>query len=186
MVALPFNEKQMDLGSTFEIARHRYFSLERRLKRDSNLRDQYHLFMKNYAELEHMELIAVFNKSGYYIPNHPVLKESSLTTKLREVYDGPTKPPTGYDRKIEFIKKSFVDHQPLRTYQLNTITYGTASAPFLATRCLKQLAEDERGNFPKAGDAIRNDIYVNDLLTEQRPFKTPSNLETRLWRSRRD
>ncbi|XP_055932069.1 uncharacterized protein LOC129962347 [Argiope bruennichi] len=29
------------------------------------------------------------------------------------------------------------------TYRLNTVTYGTKSAPFLAIRCLKQLALDE-------------------------------------------
>jgi hypothetical protein len=35
-------------------------------------------------------------------------------------------------------------------YELNTVTYGTASAPFLATRCLQQLTEDEAFNYPEA------------------------------------
>ncbi|XP_062535472.1 uncharacterized protein LOC134204708 [Armigeres subalbatus] len=32
----------------------------------------------------------------------------------------------------------------LSTYELKTVTYGTASAPFLATRVLRQLADDEQ------------------------------------------
>ncbi|GFU82480.1 reverse transcriptase domain-containing protein [Trichonephila clavipes] len=35
-------------------------------------------------------------------------------------------------------------------YRLKTVTYGTASAPFLAIRTLKQLAMDEASRFPLA------------------------------------
>lgn len=34
--------------------------------------------------------------------------------------------------------------QQIRTYQLNTVTYGTAPAPYLAMRCLQQLATEEK------------------------------------------
>lgn len=53
----------------------------------------------------------------------------------------------------------------MKTYQLNTVTYGTAAAPFLATRCLKQLAIDERSAFPGAAQILENDFYVDDCLT---------------------
>lgn len=33
-------------------------------------------------------------------------------------------------------------NQPIETYQLNTVTFGITSSPFLATRCLSQLADD--------------------------------------------
>ncbi|GJQ83979.1 hypothetical protein Trydic_g5713 [Trypoxylus dichotomus] len=56
-------------------------------------------------------------------------------------------------------------HQPLETYKLNTVTYGTTSAPFLAMRCLKQLAIENKLQFPQACEAINNDFYVDDLLT---------------------
>ncbi|XP_045778087.1 uncharacterized protein LOC123875994 [Maniola jurtina] len=52
---------------------------------------------------------------------------------------------------------------PLKSYNLNTVTYGTASAPFLAVRCLKQLA-DECEN-ADIGRIIREDFYVDDLIT---------------------
>lgn len=53
---------------------------------------------------------------------------------------------------------------PLRTYQLNTVTYGTRAAPFLAIRTLHQLAADENDDFPEACLSIRTRFYVDDLL----------------------
>ncbi|KAH9640964.1 hypothetical protein HF086_015060, partial [Spodoptera exigua] len=49
------------------------------------------------------------------------------------------------------------------TSKLNTVTYGTASAPFLATRCLKQIGLECRD--PKISEIIIHDFYVDDLLT---------------------
>ncbi|GBO38758.1 hypothetical protein AVEN_50334-1, partial [Araneus ventricosus] len=39
---------------------------------------------------------------------------------------------------------------PIKVYELRTVTYGTASAPYLATKVLQQLALDEEKNFPLA------------------------------------
>lgn len=55
--------------------------------------------------------------------------------------------------------------EELRTYQLNTVTYGTASGPFLATRCLKQLALDIENSEPQVARVISKDFYVDDVLT---------------------
>jgi hypothetical protein len=55
--------------------------------------------------------------------------------------------------------------EPIQEYQLTTVTYGTASAPFLATRCLKKLADDNESEHPKAVKLIHNDFYVDDLLS---------------------
>ncbi|XP_038106708.1 uncharacterized protein LOC119766311 [Culex quinquefasciatus] len=54
--------------------------------------------------------------------------------------------------------------EPLKTYQLLTVTYGTNCAPFLATRVLQQLAEDEKARFPLAAPVVRKDLYMDDLL----------------------
>ncbi|GFX14617.1 DUF1758 domain-containing protein [Trichonephila clavipes] len=37
---------------------------------------------------------------------------------------------------------------PIKTYKLATVTYGTVSAPFLATRTLKALSDEEKAEFP--------------------------------------
>ncbi|XP_049294153.1 uncharacterized protein LOC125769462 [Anopheles funestus] len=54
---------------------------------------------------------------------------------------------------------------PLRVLELTTVTYGTACAPFLATRCLLQLSYDEAMRFPRAAKIIREDCYVDDILS---------------------
>lgn len=47
----------------------------------------------------------------------------------------------------------------LAIYRLLIVTYGTASAPFLANRVLKQLAQDEGVNFPLAMSVLEEDVY---------------------------
>ncbi|XP_015436991.1 PREDICTED: uncharacterized protein LOC107192287 [Dufourea novaeangliae] len=55
--------------------------------------------------------------------------------------------------------------QPIVTYELNTVTYGTASAPFLATRVLRQVGLDNIDTYPIVSHIIMQDFYVDDLLT---------------------
>ncbi|XP_018406075.1 PREDICTED: uncharacterized protein LOC108782316, partial [Cyphomyrmex costatus] len=50
-------------------------------------------------------------------------------------------------------------------FELTTVTYGTASAPYLAQRCLKQLALDNDQAYPSAAATIHNDFYMDDLIT---------------------
>ncbi|GFW05669.1 integrase catalytic domain-containing protein [Trichonephila clavipes] len=63
-------------------------------------------------------------------------------------------------------------NDPVSTYRLNTVTYGTTSAPFLATRTLKQIAIDNREKFPIAAEILETDFYVDDLVS------SVSNIET--------
>lgn len=52
---------------------------------------------------------------------------------------------------------------PLSIYRLNTVSFGTCSAPYLSMRCLKELARccDD----PVVAKIIDEDFYVDDLLT---------------------
>ncbi|GBO22019.1 hypothetical protein AVEN_123332-1, partial [Araneus ventricosus] len=50
-------------------------------------------------------------------------------------------------------------------YKLLAVTYGTKSAPYLATRVLNQLATDERKEFPLASAVALKDFYVDDVLS---------------------
>nr|CAH7738520.1 unnamed protein product [Callosobruchus chinensis] len=56
-------------------------------------------------------------------------------------------------------------------YQLQTVTYGTRAAPYLAIRCIRQLAEDNSEQFPLASKTILEDIYVDDVLTGSNDLK---------------
>ncbi|XP_055633144.1 uncharacterized protein LOC129773556 [Toxorhynchites rutilus septentrionalis] len=54
--------------------------------------------------------------------------------------------------------------QEVDVYELTTVTYGTKPAPFLATRTLKQLAENERSEFSLAADSLIQDVYMDDII----------------------
>lgn len=53
----------------------------------------------------------------------------------------------------------------IKTFQLNTVTFGVASAPFQAIRTVIQLAQDHATEFPTAAKILLRDLYVDNLLT---------------------
>lgn len=55
--------------------------------------------------------------------------------------------------------------KPIKEYRLRTVTFGTASTPYLAVRTLQQLANDNEEKYPLAAKATIDDFYVDDLLT---------------------
>ncbi|XP_062538827.1 uncharacterized protein LOC134207125 [Armigeres subalbatus] len=55
--------------------------------------------------------------------------------------------------------------QPIATYELQTVTYGFASAPFLATRTLQRIAQDTSGEYPAAAPKVQKDFYVDDFFS---------------------
>jgi hypothetical protein len=62
--------------------------------------------------------------------------------------------------------------EPIITYRLDTVSYGTASAPYLATKVLQQLAKDESSSFPLASPILTNDMYVDDLMSGSSDVET--------------
>ncbi|XP_055524492.1 uncharacterized protein LOC129718097 [Wyeomyia smithii] len=53
----------------------------------------------------------------------------------------------------------------IRIFELQTVTYGTASAPYLATKCLKRLAELDGSKYPAAAKVLAEDFYVDDMMS---------------------
>ncbi|XP_070528959.1 uncharacterized protein [Cardiocondyla obscurior] len=51
------------------------------------------------------------------------------------------------------------------TFELRTVTYGTKSAPFLATACLRHLAQKHADKYPVGSERILSSFYVDDVLT---------------------
>ena len=69
------------------------------------------------------------------------------------------------DQKLQKIFWRAQTGQPIRAYQLTTVTYGTNSAPFLAMMTLRKLAADEKHNFPTAARIMLEDFYMDDLVS---------------------
>ncbi|XP_058816228.1 uncharacterized protein LOC131679509 [Topomyia yanbarensis] len=86
------------IGETEAIARRRFELLERRLEKSPELKGEYHRFMSEYLALGHMR--PVQNKDSApiacYLPHHPVVKDSSTTTKVRVVFDASVKTNSGF------------------------------------------------------------------------------------------
>ncbi|RLU19667.1 hypothetical protein DMN91_008224 [Ooceraea biroi] len=55
-------------------------------------------------------------------------------------------------------------HDKIRSFVLCTVTYGLACAPYLALRCLHQLADENSRTHPRAANIIRRQSYVDDIL----------------------
>ncbi|XP_031348317.1 uncharacterized protein LOC116174520 [Photinus pyralis] len=90
---------------------------------------------------------------------HPYVVTADISSMFRQVVIHSD------DRHLQnIVWRENVD-EPLKAYQLNTITYGTKSGPYLATRCLYQLALDFENSYPSEAQIIKNDFYIDDLIT---------------------
>ncbi|XP_055527649.1 uncharacterized protein LOC129720225 [Wyeomyia smithii] len=70
-----------------------------------------------------------------------------------------------HDQHLQRILWRNTPDEPIGTYELTTVTYGTASAPYLATRCLAQLGSEGAATHQRAAKALKEDFYVDDMLT---------------------
>ncbi|XP_037931191.1 uncharacterized protein LOC119666002 [Teleopsis dalmanni] len=97
VVKLPFKEDTTVLGESMQMSMNRFFSLERRLLKNSELKKMYVDFMREYEHLGHMEKINQDDimHPHYILPHHCVIKADSTTTKLRVVFDASARTSTG-------------------------------------------------------------------------------------------
>lgn len=212
-VSLPFKSYPFDLGSSFDAAKRRFLSLERRVSKDSTLHSMYTQFMKKYLELGHMSATNNQIPPGphYFIPHQCVLRPDSNTSKLRVVFDASCKTtsqkslndilmvgPTiqrelilslirfrlnryaltadvekmyrqvmvaEKDRNFQLVLWREKPTDDLQVFRLNTVTYGTSGAPFLAIRSLQELGFRHKDSHATGAEVICNDFYVDDMLT---------------------
>ncbi|KAF6204000.1 hypothetical protein GE061_002339 [Apolygus lucorum] len=68
------------------------------------------------------------------------------------------------DRKFQQIVWRSDPSQPVQFYELNTITYGLRSSPYLAQRVLRQHATNYQDKFPAAAHVLLNNTYVDDII----------------------
>ncbi|GFX42158.1 integrase catalytic domain-containing protein [Trichonephila clavipes] len=60
---------------------------------------------------------------------------------------------------LRIVWKTGANEEPV-IYRLKTVTYGTASASFLAIRTLKQLSMDETSTFPLASNSSKTCTWM--------------------------
>ncbi|XP_008179733.1 uncharacterized protein LOC103308325 [Acyrthosiphon pisum] len=69
---------------------------------------------------------------------------------------------------------------PIQTYRLNTVTYGTITASYLATACFKRLAEIYQNQYREAATVIVRDFYMDDFLGGAESKEKAAELLTQL------
>ena len=84
------------------------------------------------------------------------------------------------ERAMQRILWRTDDNSPIKVYELNTVTYGTASAPFLATRCLHEIGQECKVQYPRTSNVILHDFYVDDLLSGAQTIDEATQLKHEL------
>ncbi len=69
------------------------------------------------------------------------------------------------DQKYQKIVWRDDTNGTIESLQLNTVTYGTACAPYLATKRLQVIANGMEGTHPDASRSIKKDFYMDDWMT---------------------
>lgn len=87
---------------------------------------------------------------------------------------------TPEDRDMQRIVWREKPTDPISEYQLNTVTYGTASATYLAVRTMIQLARDEGHLFPIAREVLLKDFYMDDLLSGGDSVENALQIQTQI------
>jgi hypothetical protein len=91
--------------------------------------------------------------------SHQYVLSADIAKMYRQVWVHPD------DRRYQTILWRENPNQPIIEYELNTVTYGTTSAPFLAIKVLQHIAQLHQDQYPLACKHILEDFYVDDLLT---------------------
>ncbi|XP_062556599.1 uncharacterized protein LOC134221424 [Armigeres subalbatus] len=99
VVMLPFRDNVCDLGESRRQAERRFYSLEKRLAKNPELKQMYDNFIDEYLALGHCVEIDCTGSEvvecGYFLPHHCVVKPDSSSTKLRVVFDASAKSESG-------------------------------------------------------------------------------------------
>ncbi|GFW19515.1 integrase catalytic domain-containing protein [Trichonephila clavipes] len=107
-----------------------------------------------------------------------IVSEYAFSADIKKMYRQILVDPN--QRDLQRIMWKTSADAPVKTYKLATVTYGTVSAPFLATRTLRALADEEKAEFPDAADVICNDSYMDDILSGESTLEGAKKLQTRL------
>lgn len=97
LVRLLVLEPLPNLAATRQSALRVLLSMEKRFvySKETRLQQMYKDFMKQYEDLDHMSLADPPTSRIDYLPHHGVMREASVSTKLRVVFNGSSPVPSG-------------------------------------------------------------------------------------------
>nr|XP_029717310.1 uncharacterized protein LOC115260537 [Aedes albopictus] len=205
-VRLPFWEHPSSLGESREIAAKRLCHIERKLEKNPLLKD----YSKDCVFLPHHCVVkesssttkcrVVFDGSSKtsngkslndILMMGPILQDSLINILLRCRF--PAVVITGDiqqmyrmiqlsedDRDYQRILWRWSTTEPVEEYRLNTVTYGTRSASYLATKCVQQLLLSHQDCFPTTVEKAIKGTYIDDVITGADSDEEAKELRTQL------
>ena len=96
VVRLPVKAKDVDLGNSKQQALRRFNSLQRKLRYNLLLGEEYAKVFRDYVDKGYASRVDQEPAEGYFLPHHAVLKPTSTTTKVRIVFDASAKTDKGH------------------------------------------------------------------------------------------
>jgi hypothetical protein len=105
----------------------------------------------------------------------PYVLMGDLSKMYRNIWVDPTQ-----RHLLTILWRENPETDPIKTYEMTTVTFGTACASFLATRVLLEIANQSEERFPIASRLIKNSIYVDDFLAGFRSIEEARNILSQL------
>lgn len=206
ILKLPFRtilDPKAVLGKSREIALKQFLFLEKKFDRNNTtFREEYSKHIMDFYKQGHMKLrddseknhlfttedgLCAYN--SYYLPHHPVVKESSTSTRVRPVFNASKKSTNGnslndilfpgpaFQKMYRQIRIADEDQSFLRIlhrenpdediqeFALTRLPFGLNYSPCGAILTINELARQNENEFPEAAAIIQNDIYVDDTFS---------------------
>nr|XP_029729633.1 uncharacterized protein LOC109398938 [Aedes albopictus] len=183
------------IGDSYPTALRRLEGLERKLDKNEPLKERYQAFMAEFINLGHMRAIPPEEKlppATCFLPHHPVVKESSSTTKVRGVFDASAKTSSGYSlndalmvgpvlqdelylivlrfRRYRIVLLADIEkmYRMVRMHPddqpLQCVLFRFCKDDPITKYALTTLADDEGSSFPLAAEALKQDFYMDDFI----------------------
>lgn len=102
-------------------------------------------------QLDLIDLLLQFRSFRYALT-------ADIAKMYRQIYINPN------DRRFQLIVWRKDPTLPVQTFAMNTVTFGTTSAPYLAIKTLHRLAVDEKLKFPIGSECLLRGFYVDDFI----------------------
>jgi len=184
IVRLPIQQQILNkLGDSRDIALKRLKGLEKRLARDSSLKQQYTHFIKEYQLLGHMRLVCLPDNEvspSFYLPHHCVFKITGRSSKLRVVFDASCKSSTGVSLNDALMVGPIVQ-QDLTSILIRFRTFSYVFAADIVKMYRQVLVHPTQTRLQRIlwRDNPEDDVETYELLTVTYGTSSASYLVTR-------
>ncbi|XP_050508060.1 uncharacterized protein LOC126885522 [Diabrotica virgifera virgifera] len=189
-VCLPWAEGYPAITSNFNLAEKRLFSTTKRLLSLNKLTEYDNIFQdwENTGIIEEVEEEPL-EKNTHYLAHHAVVKESSLTTKIRPVFDASAKDGNGYiklgvtsdiakaflqisisekDRDfLRFLWWKNYEKREIKIFRHCRVVFGLKPSPFLLAATVNLHLEKEK-TYTETANQFLNAFCVDNCVSSVR------------------